>query len=117
MIIISIIDSCLSMGSVAAVMRCGRVSQIIGLAAFLWMTGLVHANEATGVRCERVHRHDLTERVVTYTTPEGKTYALNGYARIRARSRGWLNGSKELPPEQVAVLLRIGLELCKHDTQ
>ena len=77
--------------------------------------GAAHAKEGSGVRCEKVRRHDLTEEIITYTSPDGKTFALNGYARARARSRGWINASRALPLQQTSTLLQRGLELCRYD--
>jgi hypothetical protein len=78
--------------------------------------GSAHAkDEAGGVRCEKVRRHGFTEEIVTYTSADGNTYALNGYARVRARSRHWINASRALPPQRASDLLKRGLELCKSD--
>ncbi|MDF3839127.1 hypothetical protein P3W85_40260 [Cupriavidus basilensis] len=85
----------------------------IAIGSLLVLAGsAAHARAESGLRCEKVHRHGLTEKVITYTSPDGKTYALNGYARLRARSHHWIRATHALPPEQAADLLSRGLKLC-----
>lgn len=102
--------------TLGAFLRGRKCQQICGIAVLVLAAEIAHA-DSSGLRCEKVRKHDWTERIITYVAPDGKIYALNGYARMRARSRGWLIASRELPPEQVSSLLQQGLDLCKRETE
>ena len=66
---------------------------------------------AERVDCEIEHRGGKVQKIVTYSTA-GNTYAINGQARSRAPSRGWIDGFARFSPEQMQRLLQQGLSKC-----
>jgi hypothetical protein len=94
-----------------------RRNKILIGSILLLAARVAHGQQAEGeLRCEKIHKHGMTEKIVTYTASDGKTYALNGYARVRAHSRHWIKASHALSPAQTADLLSRGLKLCDLST-
>lgn len=89
-----------------------RQNKILIGSILLLAARVAHGQAEGDLQCEEIHRHGMTEKIVTYTAPDGKTYALNGYARLRAHSRHWIKASHALSPAQTADLLSRGLKLC-----
>lgn len=69
------------------------------------------AGTASEVQCEIEYRGGLIQKIIFYPV-EGKTYAINGQARGRAASRGWIDGFNRFTPAQMQSLLKEGLSKC-----
>lgn len=63
------------------------------------------------LRCETTYSFGLEHIFITGTDETG-TYAINGKARQVAASRGWIDGFRKFSPEQMQILLQIGLTKC-----
>ena len=83
---------------------------IIAVFATIFPHSLMAAT-ANEVRCEIEYRGGLVQKIIFYPVA-GKTYAINGQARSRAASRGWVDGFNRFTPAQMQSLLKEGLSKC-----
>lgn len=65
------------------------------------------------LRCQTERLADLTTpvQVITFTTPDGEEYAVNGAARSEARGYADMTGVTR-PDTSVAAVIEYGLSLC-----
>ena len=64
------------------------------------------------LHCQVTYVSGLKQVYITAKDETG-TYAINGTARALGAQRGWIDGYRKFTPEQMKILLQIGLNKCK----